>query len=93
MRNPPRAAEDKSRQMAERLVALLTGSGCRESGGQRQRTAEADPARDTGTAPDPAAIPWTRAQLRQQIQRSASWAPIAAAADEHTRGRAVISSR
>jgi hypothetical protein len=54
--------------------------GTEEQGRQiaEQRAAEAVPAQDAVSAPDPATVTWARAQLREQIQRAgAALAPTA----------------
>jgi hypothetical protein len=51
----------------------------------RQPTGEAGHARDPGHATEPAAITWTRARLREQIQQSrAALDPIVGTADRQT---------
>jgi hypothetical protein len=79
-------ATEEGRLMAERLAALLTGSRGKEAADTRRRTAEADRASDTLSIPDPAAVTWTRAQLRERIQRvGAELAPTAQLSDRQTR--------
>jgi hypothetical protein len=52
----------------------------------RQPTDEAGSARDDERAPEPAAVTWARAQLREQIQRTgAALAPAAQPADRPAR--------
>ncbi len=51
-----------------------------------QRAAEAGRAQDAKNAPEPAAVTWTRAQLREQIQRVGSaLAPAAQPANRQAR--------
>jgi hypothetical protein len=66
----PHRSEDEGLQMAQRLVALLTGTEDRLSAATRHQAARADPARDSIRVPDPAAVTWARAQLREQVQRA-----------------------
>lgn len=72
MTTRPHRSEDKGLQMAVRLVALLTGTEDRLSAATQHQAARADPASDSIRAPDPAAVTWARAQLREQIQRAAA---------------------
>ncbi len=52
----------------------------------RRRAAEADRAQHARSAPEPAAVTWARAQLREQIQRAgAALAPAAQPANRQTR--------
>jgi hypothetical protein len=66
----PHRSEDKGLQLAERLVALLTGTEDRLGAATRHQAARADPARDSIRVPDPVVVTWARAQLREQIQRA-----------------------
>jgi hypothetical protein len=66
----PHRSEDKGLQLAQRLVALLTGTEDRLSAATRHQAARADPATDSIRVPDPAAVTWVRAQLREQVQRA-----------------------
>jgi hypothetical protein len=68
----PHRSEDKGLQLAQRLVALLTGTEDRLSAATRHQAPRADPAKDSIRVPDPAAMTWARAQLREQIQRAAA---------------------
>jgi hypothetical protein len=80
----PRHASDEGRQMAQRLVALLTSTDSRTTADKRPRTTEANPAADR--TPDPAAVTWTRAQLRRRIQRAGTeLAPTAEAPGRQAR--------
>lgn len=86
MTTRPPDAEQESRQMAERLVALFTGAGGKATTRKRQQTAETDPAKKTISPPDPAVVTWTRAQLRERIQQvGAELAPISQPAGKQTR--------
>jgi len=52
----------------------------------RQRAAEAGRAQDARSTPEPPAVTWARAQLREQIQRTgAALAPAAQRANRQTR--------
>jgi hypothetical protein len=70
MTTRPHRPEDKGLRLAVRLVALLTGTEDRLSAATQHQAARADPARDSIRVPDPAAVTWARAQLREQIQRA-----------------------
>ena len=55
-------------------------SGVARAGGKvttdRQSAEEADPAQEVRGAPQPAALTWTRAELRARIQRGPALRPI-----------------
>ncbi len=52
----------------------------------RRRAADAGRAQDARDAPEPAAVTWARAQIREQIQRAgAALAPAAQPANTQTR--------
>jgi hypothetical protein len=70
MTTRPYRAEDQGRQMAERLVALLTGTGGRMTAARRQPMAEPQSAADSAGIPAPPDVSWARAQLRERIQRA-----------------------
>jgi hypothetical protein len=66
--------EDEGLQLAQRLVALLARTEGGLSAETWHQAARAELARDNGPIPDPAAVTWARARLREQIQRA--WAEL-----------------
>ena len=70
MTNRPHRVQDEGLQLAERLAALLAGTEDGPRAETRHQAARADPATDSTRVPDPAAMTWARAQLREQIQRA-----------------------
>jgi hypothetical protein len=66
----PQRSEDKGLQIAERLVALLARTEDGPRAETRHQAARADRATDSIRVPDPGAMTWARAQLREQIQRA-----------------------
>jgi hypothetical protein len=63
-----------------------TGEHCRQTAGRPAENAKADPAQEAKNAPEPAAVTWTRAQLRERIQQTgAALAPAAEPAHRRTR--------
>ena len=63
-----------------------TGEERCPTAGRPAEIAEADPAQDARNAPDPAAVTWARAQLRERIQQAgAALGPAAETAHRQTR--------
>lgn len=86
MTTRPHRTKDEGCQLAERLVALLTRTGGRTTDARRQPMAEAEPAGNSAGAPASPNVSWTRAQVRDRIQRAgAELAPAAEPPDSHTR--------
>ncbi len=69
-----------------RIRRRSTGEQCRQTPGRPTVSAEAGPAQEAKSTPEPAAVTWTRAQLRDRIQQvGAALAPAAVPAGRRTR--------